>query len=332
MRPALRIFTFLLLILFTCPLLRGQTTINGDAGFILKGVVKLNGKPAEGVNMELKKNGKSLRKMTTTHNGKYSLRMSVDDSDKTCEYLLSVSRDGVVPKTLNINTYVPRNDFLANPFSAYDFDLEIELIPTTVSDIVVEFPFGKIRWYPDQQAFALDQVYAKMIKKEETKLKEDPDKYLKELADKKKSEELDKRKEEPKPEPVVKQKTEEVVVQPAVQAPATPPIDGPVNPAPKQTPVTEVSNEAPAAAPVVKKIIETASSRDASLEHFYQLTDPVQQAQVAEARKKQQEAQIKSEKKKSANLSSKYESNNPMTSLLDAADEYNRHPKTPPKP
>ena len=270
--------------------------------------------------------------MTTTHNGRYTLRMSVDDSDKTCEYILSITRDGVVPKTLSINTYVPRSDFQANPFSTYDFDLEIELIPTTVSDVVIEFPFGKIRWYTDQGAFALDQVYAKMVKKEETKLKEDPDKYLKELAEKRSKEEADKRAEEDsrvkrEAEQAPKQKVEEVAAhdQPPVSTPPPPVI--PSNPVPE----VEVKNPAVTPVKVVNKIVETPGSRDASLERFRQMTDPAQIAQVAEARKKATTEQIKAEKKKSANLSSKYESNNPMTSLLDAADESNRHVQTPPK-
>jgi hypothetical protein len=331
MRSEIRIFVLLPLLLLTCSLLRSQT-VAGDAGFILKGAVKLNGKPAEGVALELKKNGRSLRKITTTHNGKYTLRMSVDDSDKTCEYILSITRDGVVPKTLSINTYVPRSDFQANPFSAYDFDLEIDLIPTTVSDVIIEFPFGKIRWYTDQGAFALDQVYAKMVKKEETKLKEDPDKYLKELAEKRNKEEANKRLEEEnrakrEAEQATKQKVEEVATHAPSPVSTPPPAETP----PSKVPETEVKSPAAIPAKTVNKIVETPGSRDASLERFRQMTDPAKIAQVAEARKKSTAEQIKSEKKKSANLSSKYESNNPMTSLLDAADESNRHTQTPPK-
>lgn len=330
MRSGIRTLTLLCLILISCPMLRSQTI--ADAGFVLKGVVKLNGKPAEGVALELKKNGHSIRKISTPHNGRYNLRMSVDDSDKTCEYILSISRDGVVPKTLSINTYVPRSDFQANPFSVYDFDLEIELIPTTVSDIVVEFPFGKIRWYSDQGAFALDQIYAKMIRKEETKLKEDPDKYLKELAEKRNKEESDKRTEEEnrakrEAEQTVKPKVDEIVSNPPPPTTPAPPAEIPSNPPPG----IEAKTPSADAAKVEKKIIETPGSRDASLENFRQMTDPVQKAQLAEARKKIRSEQIKFEKKKSANLSSKYESHNPITSLLDAADECNRHAQTPPK-
>ncbi|HXC05640.1 MAG TPA: hypothetical protein VNZ86_12850 [Bacteroidia bacterium] len=321
------VFRFLLLLQVTClftPFLRGQS-LTSDAGFVLKGVVRINGKPVEGAALELKKNGTSLHKILTTRNGKFTLRMSVNDSDKTFEYILSVSKEGTVPKTLSINTYVPRNDFLANPFSAYDFDLEIELLPTTVSDVVIEFPFGKIRWYSDQGAYALDQVYAKMIKKEENKLKEDPDKYLKELAEKRNKDELDKRKEEPvsvkhdavePPKPV-----SEVTTVPA-PAPLPAPVPAAVSASPAPAHEQGVRTEAPA--PSIKKIVETPGSRDASLEQFKQMTDPVQIAQVSEAYKKQKNAQATMERKKSANLSTKYESNNPMTSLLDAADDRNR--------
>lgn len=307
-----------------------------SARFMLKGQVKLNGKPAEGVLLELKKEGKSVRKVVTSKSGKYSLQMSISDSNKTNEYILSVSREGVVPKTLNINTYIPRTDFEANPFSQYDFDLEIELLQTTVSDIVVEFPFGKIKWYPEEGAYAIDQVYAKMMKKEESKMKEDPDKYLRELAEKRSKDDNAHKKDaadaaaRADAENAARQKAEEDARNLArkTEEPVNTPTPDPLPeiktvpvPAHKDSVVAEKKKESPKApAPV-----PTADG-------FAVIVDRDRAAAAGEAQKAKKKEIEKSNRKKSANMASKYETGNSVTSLLNAVDEYYKTPQTKPKP
>ena len=136
----------------------------------------------EGVEMELKKDGVTISKISSGKNGKYSLQMQISTTNKNNEYLLYITKEGTVPKTLSINTYIPQ-------FELHEFNLEVMMIETNVKDIVIERPSGKIRWDIDKHDFAFDQTYANIIRKEEEKLKEDPDKYLKELSEKKKKEE-----------------------------------------------------------------------------------------------------------------------------------------------
>src|SRR3990172_1807594 len=89
-----------------------QTADGADAIFILKGNTKLlSGKAAEGVDMELKKDGKTINKIISGKNGKYYIQMEVSTANQKSEYILNISQAGTVPKSLSINTYISKEEF-----------------------------------------------------------------------------------------------------------------------------------------------------------------------------------------------------------------------------
>ena len=128
--------------------------------FVLKGnIYSDSGKSAEGVSMELKKNGQTIVKTLSDINGKYYLRMRISIYDKNHEYLLYVTQAGTMPKTLSINTYIPQEEYHKDNFIRYDFSLQIVQIATSVKDIVLNHPpSGKIHWDNTQHRFAFSQT------------------------------------------------------------------------------------------------------------------------------------------------------------------------------
>ncbi|MEK6615164.1 MAG: hypothetical protein AABZ32_03485, partial [Bacteroidota bacterium] len=97
--------TAIFILLFITAHLFCQNTApaNVPSLFILKGNTKLSsGKYVEGVDMELKKNGQTVTKIKSGKNGIYSIQMEVSTTNKNNEYLLYITKDGTVPKTLSI--------------------------------------------------------------------------------------------------------------------------------------------------------------------------------------------------------------------------------------
>lgn len=174
--------------LFSFCSLFSQSTEGSGALFILKGNTKLiSGKTIEQVDIELKKDGKQISKITSGKNGKYFIQMEVSTTNPKNEYLLYITYPGTIPKSLSINTYIPPDEYALNTYVRYDFSLEIVMTETSIKDIVIEKPSGKIHWDNTQHKFAFDQVYAKIAQKEQDKMKDEN--YLRELAAKKKQEE-----------------------------------------------------------------------------------------------------------------------------------------------
>jgi hypothetical protein len=309
-------FAFLILIffLFISSFSFSQQRENETAAFTLYGKILLNGKPADNVSLELFKNGQSLKKIITTKNGKYSFAMNQDTVSQKNEYTIQIVKEGTVPKGLIINTYLPKEAYDDN---TYEYVLEITLIPTSVNDVVIQRPSAKIKWNDAENGFGIDQVYAKIVQKEEDRLKTDPDKYLRELGEKQKKEEEVKNKIEnvtikiiPKTDSITKQiedKDPAVVIRENLNAIKTelkkslPKTDTFIN---KQ----DVSSQT--IAPVAKAKQEVY---DESL--AYELKkDRIALRNVKE----------KAGQKRNANLSIKYETSNVMSSLLDVVDEHNK--------
>ncbi|MBI4931683.1 MAG: hypothetical protein HY841_13015 [Bacteroidetes bacterium] len=118
---------------------KNPTTVeNGetDAIFILKGNINSdssNGKSVMGADMELKKNGQTIVKISSGINGKYYLQMSISTVDKNNEYLLYITQGGTIPKILSINTYIPQEEYYKYPFVRYDVSLTARGIPSAGS-------------------------------------------------------------------------------------------------------------------------------------------------------------------------------------------------------
>ena len=156
-------------------------TNEDTAPFVLYGKLVYNNKPLEAVNIVLSRDGKQIKNYTTTKNGKYSIDLLQNTSNTKSNYIVVFSKPGFVPKTVNINTYMPSSDYDGNP---YEFDLTVEMLATKFSNVKFNRPYGKIIWYPDKNGYFLDEQYAKSIEKEEQLLKQDPDKYLQEFEKK----------------------------------------------------------------------------------------------------------------------------------------------------
>src|SRR3954470_5904413 len=78
------------------------------ARFTLYGKIVLDDKPVENVSLEIFKNGQFQRKILTTKNGKYSFSMNQDTLNQKNEFTIHITKEGTVPKTVVVNTYVPR--------------------------------------------------------------------------------------------------------------------------------------------------------------------------------------------------------------------------------
>ncbi len=281
----------------------------------------------ENVTVELLKNGQLLKKIVTTKNGKYSFDMNQDTVNKKNEYVIHVIKEGTVPKTLIVNTYIPKEEYDDNTF---EYVLEITLVPTTVNDVVIQRPSAKIKWNQNENNFGLDQVYAKIIQKEEEKLNADPDKYLQALAEKMKKEEEDKRNEEQrrKKEDTDKKIREELARKTAEQEA--------VLAEKKKQDVKEnlknnlntIKNELNTIAKVndtIKKKVPVIAEQPVT-NHTETFNDP-KNYELKKATIDLMERKVKTEKKKNDNLIVKYETSNVMSSLLDAVDEHDKSKK-----
>ena len=337
---AVSFFLFLLLPVFCY----SQTSEETAGVFTLKGVTKLgNGNPDPGVAMELKLGNQSIEKIISSKNGKYSVKMEISTTNPANEYTLFITQPGTVPKTLIINTYIPLNEFSLNSFSDYDFDLEIVMLTTNIKDIILERPSGKIKWASDQNNFALDQVYAKIIQKEEEQLKKNSDKYFTELSEKKKKAEKQEELKNKEEEEILKTKKEEEEKQLKSEEEKAKAL--------AQQKANEVENEvirknlesmkqemrkwrmqdsldslaafASKTTVTIEKTITPSSKKDVEVTTFI----GADAYSISIAKKSLKVAQEKINKTKAHNLAAKYETNNMLTSLLDVVDEHDKKMK-----
>jgi len=295
------------------------------ARFTLYGKIVLDDKPVENVSLEIFKNGQFQRKILTTKNGKYSFSMNQDTLNQKNEFTIHITKEGTVPKTVVVNTYVPREQYDDTP---YEYVLEITLLTTTVNDVVIQRPSAKIKWIESEEGFGIDKVYAKIVQREEEKLKEDPDKYLKELAKKQDEEERIKRQlaeEQIKAELASKAEEERNRLEEEKEREAT---------------ANKLKENVKAITAELKDITKSDSVIKRTPEPIDQSSVKVVQAPVKEEvydesknyeLKKDKVQLIKAkeaaEKKKKANLATKYETRNAMSSLLDAVDEHDKRMK-----
>ena len=158
--------------------------------FILQGKVKLQGKPVDGVSLELTKDGKQISRIITQKNSLYSFQMNKSKTDKETEYLLTIIKEGAVSGELRINTYSSKEESFP-----YIFNLEINLtssIPPkssakekesgnnsapSFSDVCTKHDFGKIKWDEEREIFAFDKDDVRTIEKNKEVLKVDSSQF-----------------------------------------------------------------------------------------------------------------------------------------------------------
>lgn len=324
------VFLFVFFTLILAKNSYSQVKKNEIAPFTLYGKILKDDKPVENVLVEMLKNGQVIKKITTTKNGKYSFSMNQDTINRKNEYTIHIIKEGTVPKTVVVNTYVPREQYDDAPF---EYLLEITLLTTTINDVVIQRPSARIKWIDEEDGFGIDKVYAKIVQKEEEKLKEDPDKYLKELVKKAKEEEEQKQKERiaerMKAEVIARKEEERKRVEAAQQ---------------KQVAEEKLKENIKAISTEIKTLVQ---QKDSSKEVSVQpkpaavVSEPVPVINAAkeeiydnskEYEQKKERIRLikekeKAEKKKNANLATKYETNNSMSSLLDAVEEHNKRTK-----
>lgn len=148
-----------------------QTNKESVPVFILQGTVKQNGRPVEGVSLELLKIDNQIIKIITRKNGLYSFQMNKSNTNIDAEYILNIKKEGVVPGILTINTYTGNEKFNYVP---YIFNLEINL--TLPSDGVVKQNFGKIKWNPERNIFVLEKDNNNMVERGGDSIKTDSNK------------------------------------------------------------------------------------------------------------------------------------------------------------
>src|ERR1035437_3797512 len=81
----------------------GKSALAGSMGVKTN---KVSEDPVEGVDIEVKKNGVTIAKVTTSKKGKYSFQIPVSTTDSKNEYTVYISKEGMVPKMVNINAYL----------------------------------------------------------------------------------------------------------------------------------------------------------------------------------------------------------------------------------
>ena len=316
-----------------------QKAEKAGAIFILKGNTKLvSGKNLEGVEMELKRDGKTISKVLSGKNGKYYIQMDVSTTNPKCEYMLYISQDGTVPKTLSINTYISPEEYSMNTYVRYDFSLEVVMLETNVKDIVIEKPSGKIHWDNAEDKFQFDQVYAKIAQKEQDKMKDEN--YLRELAEKKKKDEEEAAKKKAdedarlKADADAKAKADEETKRIADQRAKD-----------EADRVLKENLEAMKQAMKKKRMqdsLDSLSALSAAKTHIEinKMSRPISPDDVDQnafdgtgaysiniAKKSLKAHQERINKEKAKNLSAKYETNNTLTSLLDMVDEHDKKMK-----
>lgn len=319
----------------------GRTSTNGKsalAGNLGVRTANVSEDPVEGVDLEVKKDGVTITKVTSAKKGKYSFQIPVSTSDSKNDYTISISKDGYVPKILSINAYLSKEEFAKHSFVRYDFDLPITMLPTTVKDIVMEKAFGKIKWDDvKEHIFSFDQTYAKIVQKDEQKMNANPDLYFKNLEKKKKKEEeeLAKKKaaadaklksdeeaklkadEEAKKLAAQKAKEEEDrILQQNLEA-----MKKEMERKRKEDSLEALAKKKALEGQNVKVDIQNIVKPVSSDDDSKNIYDASGAYSINIARKSLSAMKAKMNKEKAQNLSYKYETNNTLTSLLDMVDE-----------
>lgn len=304
----------------------------------------------EGVSIEVKKNGTTILRAKSEKKGKFSFEVPVSITDSKNDFEVYFTKDGTGPRMLDINAFIPKGEPEKYAGPKYECELEVPFYETTIKDIPTYKAFAKIKWDKvKEHKFTIDDIFSRSVLGEERKLMADPDTYYAGLAKKKarqdailakkqaaeeakrKAEELaqkEKDAEIARQAALMKEKLREEIKEDQAKGPEK--IKEEKVQALKQDKKeeripagkTEVENNKtlPATAdtkPNIKDVLKASNdfkdSYDASMKYSISIARNVAKAQ-----------KDKRNKEKGKNLSSKYESLNILTSLLDAVVEYDK--------
>lgn len=319
--------------------------------FNLTGVTlsESSGKSMEGVKLELQKNKQVIETIITPPKGRFKLTtIFVTTDSNNAEYRLSFSKENMLPKTVSINTYIRK------PVDAsYDFNLEVNMIERKEDDIIIDLPSAKIKWDTKINKFGFDQKYANIMKKikeqedpkkaqelielqkkEEQKAKQETERKAKEEADRIAKEQAAERKAKEEAEQSIKKNLEAIRLQAeelakqeeerkakeeAEKQAAKESIKKSLGSIQKQ--VEEIKKEEVKAPPVQVVEPEEDNGEQLIIREIYSIRD------VKALRAKREFLAKALRDKKIKNYSCKYETENPLTSLLDEIDQYEKELK-----
>lgn len=298
-------------ILLTLPeILYAQYKASGNIFLVLRGILKSpEGKPCEGVELKIRENNVLSAVLTTPKNGKYSIRIEVDTVYPNIEYQLSISKPGFIPKRISINPYIKKKEFENNLFERYNYDLEIEMIEAHAKDVIIEKPSGKIQWDYQQHSFGFYQTAAKITQRKDeltidsTDIHNELTIHRTYIADSVRNTELAKQKSEAKAESIATKKLSNTN-----QAVSISKTDS------SQIITTQTVENKPIVSdspPTIEQVDQSAFQGNET----YSLNTAKQSLKTL---------QDKIIKKKNINLSTKYETNNILTSLLNSVDSYDK--------
>ncbi|MDE7375001.1 MAG: hypothetical protein K2M86_06740, partial [Odoribacter sp.] len=126
----------------------------------INGSVIVNGSSSEGAKIILHKNGKKQEEILINRRGRFDLKLALG-----ADYKMTFSKEGYIPKIVDINTDVPEESIETNP----DFPpvkLIINLFPymENVDLSIFEQPIAILTYNPELDDFAFDREYAEKIK------------------------------------------------------------------------------------------------------------------------------------------------------------------------
>lgn len=150
------------------------------------GKTKFSGKPIEGVNFELKKEGVTISTQQTKRNGKFEFEIPISTANEKNEYVINVSKKGFLTKKISVNTFIPLQEISENHLTKFICIIEeLAMIEFNENEIVLVNPSARFRWETNLKEFTYDVEFAKTAKKEEQMLLESPEKYSEYIESKK---------------------------------------------------------------------------------------------------------------------------------------------------
>ena len=141
----------------------------------------------EGANIEVKKNGATILKVTSGKKGTYSVQVPVSTTDSKNDFVVYVTKEGMAPKMILVNSFVAKEEFKKHSAATYEVELDLSMLFTSVTDIVLDKPSAKIKWdNAKEHKFTVDENYARSMLGEEQKMRANTDLYFSSLVKKKK--------------------------------------------------------------------------------------------------------------------------------------------------
>lgn len=179
--PFFKLNTFtVFFILFFCAhsfgLPSSKSTPPKELFFTLYGITIFHELPLEGVQLELTKDGVTLSVIKTDKYGKFKFKIPVSTENENNEYLVLISKEGMITKRLSVNTYLPQLEVNQGNMK-FACNMTIVMAELKQKDILLANPSGKLKWNDSEKQFSFDQQYGKIAQKEEELFIKSPEKY-----------------------------------------------------------------------------------------------------------------------------------------------------------